>query len=178
MSEMQSVFNETMIWAVGLFAIGITFREFCTDDVGRWLGRSAVASSVFLLSAFSYYSQQQCQIQYHITSNAKQAKGIINADQTEIDQTQTAAAGTRTLVTAGGTIIHFGTDAKSDSASADRQMPRTGNSLGWNYSDDRHVDGTDRRIDDTTGRSDRYGGRTIGRIRSMPIVAPSLSDIR
>lgn len=75
MSEMDSVFSECLIWAVGLFVIGIMFREFSPDDLGKWIGRSAVAASVFLLSAFSFYSQHQCQVIYSVTSSAN-AKGI------------------------------------------------------------------------------------------------------
>jgi hypothetical protein len=50
------IFHDFLRMALMSFLIGVYFREFATDTLGKWIGRAAIAVSLFLLVCFGEYS--------------------------------------------------------------------------------------------------------------------------
>lgn len=169
MNDLQSSFSECLAWWALTFFIGIAFREFSRDAVGRWIGRASVATSCFVLISFCQFATHQCQVQYQITA-AKPAKEISSVTQKENQIAETNTGEGRAFVTAAGHVIAFA-DSSSGASDADRRLSRGSNGGRWQV-------GTDRQW--TSGHQ-QMGGRTAGTAGDfgrMPFAKPSLSDIR
>jgi hypothetical protein len=167
MNDLQSAFSECLAWWALTFFIGIAFREFSRDSIGQWLGRASVATSCFVLIAFSQYATRQCQIQYQLTA-AKPGKEI--SHEKTFEETATASQSSREIRTPAGNVVAY-TIKRTAARDSDTSMSRRDDGSRWRSSGHRQNFSEVGPID--------FGSDSEGRsMRRLPFEIPSLSELR
>lgn len=149
MTDLESSFSECLTWWMLTFSIGIAFREFARDAVGRWIGRVSVAASCFVLISFCQFAIHQCGIQRHIAVTSGK-KITLKEDSLDVH-----------------TIAHVAA-VKSFEVTTPN-----GHTVAWNTSSGRRerlpvTDGRLRRSSPSGGYGDRIATESGGIVGGMP----------
>ncbi len=71
MEMMTSEFFEALKWSASAFVCGICLREYASESIGKWLGRSGMLIALFVMTAFGMHSvklnaetQQQARVKH------------------------------------------------------------------------------------------------------------------
>ena len=164
MEMLHQEFHECVYWAAMCFASGVALREWAPHAIGRNIGRFNVLMSMVILVSFGSHSVRMCHVYYSGSQVVKNGKGIVHKMEDESTKGPTEVS--RQVRTPAGHVV-------SVEFNADRDRPVSGTADGsrWSFSG--------------RGFSDRSTGRgftdcrgTIGSVGRLPLVNPSLSELK
>ena len=149
--EMTSQFIDSVQWSAAAFIAGVCLREYATDSLGKWLGRSGVLVSWCVIAAFGLHSVRQCSALTQLVESKNNAQEITNSPRV------LAVASEYSATTKAGNKI----SATRFGGRPQRPMSSVYGRSGFDFSSDRH--GTS-----DIGRTGVAMGRPDGHFGSMP----------
>lgn len=167
MSEIQSAFTECLAWWGLTFFLGIAFREFSRDEVGRWLGRISVATSCFVLISFCEFAIHQCNVQYQVIVS-RNSEGVIHEEKPFESDAEIFVPGGG-FRTPSGLVVTYTVAEKSDAGGSDTTVPRTSGGSQWSLRRGGQGKGGIRSRDPERDRA-------AGVVRAVPFTQPGLNE--